>query len=173
MDIGMEENGAGNLFTDALKNEQQFELLIQWMCREFSSENALCLIELVQFKQFVLGHMQSTETLGDGVRYIDLFYKSVPKSSIIHEHKSDSNGIEMFKEIAHLLHDKYIRVNSELQVNISSQLRRRYMILDVKKWEMEMVELLNIFDKVMDEMYFFMRQSFMRYQHVLNRSLSN
>merc|ERR1740116_89461 len=84
----------GDLFMDSLKNEKLFSSLIRNMCKEFSSENALCLIEMVQFKESMFDYMRSTETIGDsvsGMIYIALFYDAVPKSTIVYEHKCDAS----------------------------------------------------------------------------------
>ena len=106
---GDAEDVSGHLFKEALKSEQQFELLIQWMCREFSSENALCLIELIQFKQALIDYLKKKDK---GSRFdtdlVDLLNDGVPKLSIVFVDEYGVDGIAKFKSIAHRLFEKYI-----------------------------------------------------------------
>ena len=163
-----------DLLHHTLQNEDRFELFIQWMNREFSSEAALCFIEMVQFKQCFMDYIRQKDgsiSHDYDTKYIDLLYDAVPKSSIVFVKISDHVGIAKFKLIAHLLFDKYIKENAEFEINISHLLRAKYAKLDEQNWSMKQDEFVRVFEKVVVEMLFFMGQSFNRYQqHLMARS---
>merc|ERR1712130_172914 len=131
--------------------------------------------ELVQFKESLIEYMRNknedcTQTFD--TQFIDMLYSTVPKSSIVFAHRSNIDEIEKFKSIAHELYDKYIKINAEFEVNISYSLRLEYVKLNKNEWEMEPMELMQVFEKVMMESIAFMRQSFDRYQqHIAMRSV--
>ena len=158
-----------NALNETLKNEEKFELFIQWMYREFSSEAGFCFIELVQFKESIVKFIQKRNTEAThtiDTRYIDVLYDGVPKSSIIQQRKP-LDDISIFRSIAHELHNKYIKIGAEFEVNISHQLRTKYAKLDGKGWEIEKNEFAQVFERVILEMFLFMLQSFNRYQQHL------
>ena len=155
-----------DLLHQTLQNEEKFELFVQWMNREFSSEAALCFIEMVQFKQCFIDYIKQKNgsfSHDYDTKYIDLLYDTVPKSSIVFVKITDHVGIAKFKLIAHLLFDKYIRANAEFEVNISHQLRAKYTKLDEQNWNMKQDEFVLVFEKIVEEMFSFMWQSFDRY----------
>ena len=156
-----------NALNETLKNEEQFELFIRWMYREFSFEAGLCFIELVQFKEQLIDYIKQKDgnkTQEFDTRYIDLLYHGVPKSSIVFDYDLDGDGMEKFQWIAHLLFEKYVRVDAEFEINICHALRSKYIKLDEQNWNIELNEFVNVFEKIIVEMFFFMLQSFARYQ---------
>ena len=134
--------------------------------KEFSSETILSFVEFVQFKQRLIDYMKSDGEQSEFANH--LLSESIPKSSIVYNDKNavkeSEDAIGMFRDCAHLLFEKYIKIGAEFEVNISACLRCHYMALDVKQWEMETSEFLNVFDCLVKEMYDFMRHSFCRYE---------
>ena len=145
---------------ETLKNEQQFELLIQFMFRDFSSEAILGYIEMVQFKWRFVKVMDYKEDI-DCI-YMNSLYENAPKSSIVYDDKSEYKGIEKMKKVAGLLCDKYIRAGSEYEVNIAWKLRKKLVSLSDSNWQLEKHEFLCVFDRVLDELFTLMKQSFER-----------
>jgi len=159
-------------FLETLQNENKFEAFVQFVYREFNQEILLCFIELVQFKAALIGFKKkNSDTIkGEDIEYqfIDLLYGDMPKSSIV-EKKSGHDGIERFRNIAHLLFAKYINYYAEFEVNISSDLRNQYVAHDNNKWVMEVHDFVLVFEPLINEMLYFMRQSFMRYENTVKR----
>eukprot|EP01084_Bolivina_argentea_P248697 416064_1 len=176
---------------NTFKTEDMFEGFVQWMYREFSSETILCFIELNQFKQYLINFAKTNGSYNMDTVVLDSntghkkqtdyeFYDSIPKSTIIYGNatttstpNSKSNAVNSgsstlechdFKQQAHQLFEKYIKLNSELEVNISSNLRNEYYKLDENNYDMDIVALVTVFDEVIAEMFKFMQQSFVRYQ---------
>jgi len=168
--LDLEQNSLSQSLQETLKDEVAFEAFVHWMYREFSSEAALCFVEMSQFKECLVKFARK-DTLGttrEKYKYVGVLYDEIPKSSIVFEKRSNVDGIERMKHIAHRLHDKYIKEYSELEVNISYPLRCEYLQMDKEKWNMDLDKFIKIFDPVMKEMFnTFMTQSFMRYQHTL------
>ena len=153
-----------------LSDEQKFEQFVQWMYGEFSSETILAFIELVQFKEFMMNEIKN-----EGVECKWRFYENIPKSSIISSLKTKEiaqTGVENqrdneYRKIAHRLYAKYIKIGTELEVNISALLRDKYEDLDDNNWQIEINELHNTFDEVIEEMFMLMLQSFVRFESSL------
>merc|ERR1712228_223343 len=150
-----------NALHETLQNEEKFEVFIQWMYREFSSEAGLCFIEFVQFKEMLMKQIKTSNRASSD--HIYALYGTIPQSSIIQQGKPLDDP-ENIKSVSHQLYDKYVKKDAEFEVNISYSLRAKYAKLDAEGWKIEMDELVNIFGKVIDEMFSFMRQSFERYQ---------
>ena len=157
---GNQEPNDKKLF-ETLKDEQKFEKFIQFMFRDFSSEAMLGYIEMVQFKErFVKEINYKEETSCD---YMNSLYDNVPKSSIVYDAKDDTKGIERMKKVAHSLCDKYISVNSEFEVNIAWKLRKKVILLADTNWDMEIKDFICVFDRVLYDLFAFMKQSFERF----------
>eukprot|EP01084_Bolivina_argentea_P046516 85668_1 len=160
---------------NVLKNEKKFEAFVHWMYREFSSETILCFIELLQFKQLlkekiivsndVISEQQNVRKMKGKREYI--LYENIPKSSIVYGNDSKSmDDISCFRNIAHLLYEKYVKINGELEVNIGFGLRDTYFNLDKNNYQdIEASKFIGLFDEVMEEMFKFMVQSFRRFDH--------
>eukprot|EP01084_Bolivina_argentea_P180523 311894_1 len=148
---------------NTLCNEEKFQLFVQWMYREFSSESILCFIEFVQFKKYLVSVI-GAHSENNTCKYI--FYESVPKSSIIDKHlKKNNTSISAYKTIAHVLYLKYIDTCAELEVNISGELRAKYLLVDEGNWDIDKQEMMHLFDQVIDEMFILMLQSFARFEY--------
>lgn len=181
---------------ELMRDEQQFESLVHWMYREFSFENILCFIEMVQFKQYLIDRVKHVQTDGSsvGLQCEYEFYANMPKSSIVYGEavevnvdvvststtpsKADewtlnrvvsiSEDAEQrdtrYVQMARALYVKYLQTGAEFEVNISAMLRRRYEALEAKEWKVEEVEMVAVFDAVIDEVLHFIRQSYSRSQ---------
>ena len=155
---------------ETLQDEAQFESLMEWMYREFSSEALLSLIEFVQFKVLLKEYEQKADD-DEEMR----FYSEIPKSTIVHavsestagkleETTGSQNGSARLPPIADALYKKYIERHSELEINISYSLRNRWDVLHFKNYpEDDMGELVNAVDEVISEMLKYIRHSFMRF----------
>ena len=148
---------------DTLKNQQQFERFIQFMFRDFSSEAMLGYIEMVQFKECFVKEMDYKKEI-DCI-YVNSLYENVPKSSIVYDGKDDMKGIERMKRVADKLCDKYIRIGSEYEVNIAWSLRKKLIALAENNWNMEMKDFISVFDRVLYDLFAFMKQSFERFMY--------
>eukprot|EP01084_Bolivina_argentea_P211736 360100_1 len=171
-----EDNSIEKQLYQTLQNEDKFEMFIQFMYREFSSESILCFVEFVQFKKYLTDFIKNNDMnnnveLNDA--YIDSLYETIPKSSIVfsqnYVQQSDTKDmdveeIEKYADIAHMLTQKYIAWNSEFEVNIPAKLRMKYIRFDQMHWEINKVELVNVFDELIHEMFLFIRNSFIRFQ---------
>merc|ERR1712032_385404 len=168
--LDLEDTTIRQALEETLQSEEKFELFIKWMHREFSGEAALCFIEIVQFKKCVIKYIKKNnkevyKQQKFDMHYIDLLYKTVPRSTIVYETDSSSKvGVGKWAKIANVLYEKYIRVNSQFEVNISHGLRKKYEMKNDEWWVMELEELAIVFDKLIEEMVFFMRQSFIRFK---------
>eukprot|EP01084_Bolivina_argentea_P073917 134103_1 len=155
---------------EIFKYENKFETFVQWMYREFSSESVLCFITCVQFKGYMVDCLENDTNYMD-YKYLNMFYNNIPESTIVFGNclNDDTINIETFKNIAHLVYEKYIKYDSELEINIAAKLRKKYIRFDESKWNMESKELINVFDSVIHEMFMFMRNSFIRYERQYNQ----
>ena len=149
-------------FQETLLNETNFEPFIHWMYREFSSEVILCFIELVQFKEFLIKRVE--ETSQEQIECEYSFYENMPKSSIVFNEEKNIEHDEEYKTIAHKLYIKYIQMYSEHEINISSLLRQRYQALEAGNWNVDIREMVNVFDRVIEEMFVFIRESYGRFE---------
>merc|ERR1711920_333086 len=142
----IDSDSLSNALCDVLREEMKFEMFIDWMLREFCSESVLCFVEMCQFKELMVS------VVGGGgdrkYKYVGLLYDEIPRSSIVHRVKNkfmvfdlyqlmDDDGCNKFGKIAGLLFAKYIDNDSELQVNISGGLRRKYMKHARSNWSMD------------------------------------
>lgn len=179
-----------------LRNEAKFEVFVDWIYREFSSEILLSFIEFTQFKLYVEAALNRTEAVKRNSRSrrssrrmssVDVawkmdyvLYDAIPQSSIVYSTKKrvytmnssddivtikgrECDDITHCKHTAHLLFEKYIRNYAELQINISCDLRTKYCNLDEAKYRsLDGEGMLRLFDPAIQEMYRYMKQSFVR-----------
>merc|ERR1712003_173997 len=101
---------------EILRDEEQFELFIQFMFRDFTSEAILGFIEMVQFKECFVDEMEFADSVD--CAYMHSLYDNVPKSSIVYDDSCRDEGMERMKKIAHGICNKYIKVGSEYEVNL-------------------------------------------------------
>ena len=100
-----------------------------------------------------------------GCIYMNSLYENVPKSSIVYENKNEKKGIERMKKVAGCLCDKYIRIGSEHEVNIAWRVRKKLISLNDRGWNMETKDFISVFDEVLNDLFWFMRQSFERFRY--------
>lgn len=140
-------------------------------------EILLSFIEFTQFQQYLLDNMDVLDD--DEINNIKLFKfpSNIPMSSIINENNMKQSDIEMdgntllreCKIKAHKLYNKYIKINSEFEINISSSERDNLSnVLDdlnnLLKLNMNLRDLFLLFNSSKDEMYTLQTYSFCRYQ---------
>ena len=97
-------------------------------------------------------------------RFADLSYDAIPKSTIVHRERPNMSQTAKAKDIAHALFEKYIKVDSVFEVNISAGMRGNYVRLDRENWNLETDEFIKVFDAVIAVMISMMSQSFLRYK---------
>eukprot|EP01084_Bolivina_argentea_P044526 81932_1 len=152
---------------ETLKHEKTFEIFVEWMAREFSSESILCFIELVQFKEYIVQYIQNKNVIDNESydKYLNCLYNEIPKSNIVSENNNIMyiNEMDRIKNISHLLFEKYIQYDSEFEINIAAKLRIKYITLNEQNWNVELKDLPILFDPVLKEVFGFMRDSFARY----------
>lgn len=174
-DETMNSSSDRKLFS-VLKNEQRFEKFVQWMYRDFSSEAILGFIEMVQFKKCFVEEMDYQNWDSSGCLYMDSLYTNVPKSSIVYSddaYEANGKGMERMKRVAHRLCDKYVRVNAEFEVNIAYKLRKKISLIADGDFCVSGDEFFKLFDRVLDDLFTFMRQSFERYMDQREPSVSD
>merc|ERR1712228_623781 len=155
------------------------------MYREFSSETILCFIEMVEFKQSLIANWsiqakheaihkdtilmietaKTEENMMSSIASLACEYKlyeNVPKSSIVYG-VEPIDSIEDVKNMVKKLYAKYIKEGSELEVNVTGDLKNNYLILDAAEWRLNIKELIDVFDPVIGEMFDHMLQSFSRF----------
>jgi len=148
---------------DTLKSKDKFGRLIRWMYREFSSENVLCFIELVQFQIHCRERVLDDHVTTDLDPHLYELYDGIPQSIIVHPERFN-NQEYIVGIVAHALFEKYIERDSEFMVNISHKLRSKMAKYDANAWNIKQKEIIAVFQRVIDEMFIFIRQSFERYQ---------
>lgn len=101
-----------------------------------------------------------------------VFAPSVPKSDIIYG--EEETNMLSFRKRALCLYRKYIEEGSEFEVNIGSKMRQklRDLMQDGEEWmdeerEVDVVELVTVFDDVMREMIKLLQSSKDRFQSKL------
>ena len=175
-DIHVENESGGQLpikeqLINTLQNEQQFELFMEHISNEFSSDLLLCFVECNQYKQM----FANKQTTGEVHKFYKL-YPAIPLSSLIHDHLDENINEERrqvvcMKKCALALYTKYIEVGSHYEINISSPLREKYSEImdDCVSWmdagneETDIKEVIDLFDPIIEEMFHLMTQIYVRY----------
>ena len=124
---------------------------IKHLIKDFSLEVLLSFIEVQQFKAY----LAETFDLSVSGQLMWRFADCVPKSDIVH--RGEGKDLDAFKEMAHKLYMKYIRISAEFQINISYLHRERLttMMWNKEQWMRTGVtveELSCLFDEAMKEM---------------------
>ena len=129
------------------------------------------------------------ELLGVAEQITDCNYElnaSVPRSSIVQnalgksvetydaeskvmlQTEQDKLAVLMrMRSAAQLLYDKYVMVGAELEVNISGMLRDQFREVQRTYWNINGLELVNVFDPLLLAMRQLMIQSFARYENMM------
>lgn len=175
--------------TAILSHNKGFELFMRHLSTEFSLENLLSLVEFLQFQEMMYQCIINNDQFND---FLDMnqtlwFQKislptNVPKSYLIYEGQSVEDMLEtlcdidetqfigIMKKMGYRLFLKYIANSAEFEVNIAY--RTRLIMIeqmnDAGKWmdnqQIGIRELLHIFDKVCDQIYGLMGDSYRRFQ---------
>ena len=143
------------------------------MCR-YSMECLLSYIEIVQYQQYISKYIEDKAILE---KYdLQKFPSVVPQSEIIEQQEvilNDYNADEALlcaKMKAHKLYEKYIKIGSEFEINISSKERKKIskIVSDLDSFlqsdEWKFKELLQIFEVSKKEMRILLNYSLKRFQ---------
>merc|ERR1712228_498653 len=113
----------------------------------------LAFIEMIQFKEFAFEQIDNDDMAAQvDMNYMYLLYVNVPKSSIVH---GNGDGIEGIRKVASALFDKYMSKSAEFELNISYKVRKNIIDLEKRGWDIDIVALTTVFDRVMDDMFWF------------------
>ncbi len=100
-----------------------------------------------------------------------LTFHYIPKSSIVYPkcEEKEGVGIKELKERAIELFEKYVRVRSEYEINIPSSLRHGMAVkmgcfTPFSKEKLTERDIFEVFDKIIDEMYYIQGDSFRRFK---------
>jgi len=178
----------GDELTQCLSHEKSFELFMKFLAKEFSIECLLSFVEMVQFKQYMKKRMDSKGNSDDDDDAKDdndsnngshkgslrkdsdlemKFPSSVPLSEIVF---NDDGGNVSVKAKIYKFYLKYIKVNSEFEINILDSTRKRLIdtMKDYNVWMnnnyYDEVGLLHFYDGCIDEMKILLVASFRRFK---------
>lgn len=133
-----------------LGNEKSLNLFMNHLSKEYSLEILLSTIEFMQFQQYLQKHMNgnmkvqythqldvSSESTVDSYEIkVIKFPVNIPRSQIIEECKvagKQQSVLDVGKDIALGLYDKYIKFGSEFEINISGIMKDKLEDLIVIK----------------------------------------
>jgi len=169
---------------DMIQCGERWEKLMTWMFKEFNAELGLFLIEIIQFKHYMVVHLlredvdvdywkpATSPISSDQVpvnpyqRFLQCSNESMPRSEIIRRTDELTTLDEMAKcrEIAQLIFDKYIRVNSEFMLNLTGVTRTAFTSLSERNWPMQSKEeFVTLYDPMIKKMMILAGASFGRY----------
>ena len=164
------------------------------MYLEFSGEAILSFLELVQFKNYVMGEIEKRDDLnisGAGDRFDFELYDGMPRSSIVyddcpldggktpvsHDTVASSSGdmgsitsptentLVKCKRIARLFFRKYIDYQSVHEINISALMRNKYVKLEQQEYDgMDLEQFVTLYDDVISEMMKYQADSYKRFE---------
>jgi len=72
--------------------------------------------------------------------------------------------VQALRTSARKLHEKYIAICSEFEINISAGYRRMFYEYDSKQWDLDCLGLVHLFDDVTECMFAYMKQSYLRFE---------
>eukprot|EP01084_Bolivina_argentea_P271847 462660_1 len=99
-----------------LEHQFGYELFMEHLVKEHANENLLSLTEFMQFKYLLIEDNKIDDTLMINEVEINLPSDYIPKSSIVYGESSYENKI-------YKLYNKYVRVGSEYEINVSYRMR--------------------------------------------------
>eukprot|EP01083_Nonionella_stella_P189749 702370_1 len=166
---------------DILSNKRAVHLFMVYLTTEFSIECLLSFIEIAQFEKYILESMEDEEALtlrSPPIIEHVIMHSNIPESLILQNKLSvqprDSakpSDKQLFdaKIRAHQMYNKYIRIGSEFEINISSLMRKRLMdLLDDKQRLMDssitLANLAVIFEQSKYEMKRLLTYSYSRFR---------
>eukprot|EP01084_Bolivina_argentea_P219499 372265_1 len=147
-----------------LQDNELFHSYMQHLIREFSME---CLLAFVEFRQYKIHALQVFNIEDPATTMCVTFPKSVPQSDIVYNDDTNVDK-DSFKIKCYKLFLKYIESNAEFEINISWQHRVALTQLmgDYDRWmsmNVTVMELYQMFDDPMREMYRLMNHARMRF----------
>ena len=156
---------------DVLTDDEAFDLFVRHCGNEHCLECVLSVIEFIQFKQKIYHKIKEDEVYKDdkhvqNMEWLNILPDTCPQSDIVY-------GNDNFKLSARNLYVKYIRNESEWEINISATSRKKYILLmeNGDKWLNELDEyddllkLYELFDLCIIEMIFLMKSAFSRFKN--------
>eukprot|EP01084_Bolivina_argentea_P145968 255714_1 len=181
---GLKTKRSSHKLHQVLSNARSFKIFMQHLAQEFSTESLLCFVEIIQYKYAMkkrFDRINDTYVTDEmNVAIGCPLHEIVPMSLIIkqgfeydlskYKHNDDpSKLINEAKKVCLKLYNKYISVGSELEVNISYEMRNLLIdLMNSKSFFMESNinanELFCIFDKVATCMFTLMHGSFRRFR---------
>ena len=163
---------------------------MQHLSTEFNVECALALTEIIQYQQLIYSYCEQNEIMDyrQNENEVKLFKtlefdENIPKSDIIYGDGFDFMSMDrnMFydccKRKALLLYEKYIKSGSDLEIMIDYETQKVLMNLMQNKhieWmqiemkEINLIELMYLFETVGNEMYILMIDSYQRFVETSN-----
>eukprot|EP00486_Rosalina_sp_Unknown_P014399 CAMPEP_0201596104 /NCGR_PEP_ID=MMETSP0190_2-20130828/192893_1 /ASSEMBLY_ACC=CAM_ASM_000263 /TAXON_ID=37353 /ORGANISM="Rosalina sp." /LENGTH=217 /DNA_ID=CAMNT_0048056329 /DNA_START=884 /DNA_END=1537 /DNA_ORIENTATION=- len=178
------ENIATNIKTEAsaitlnqiLSKKMAMDELVAHLFTEYSIECLVSFIEIEQYQKWIMDNDFDVTTKDvhhkplNNVKLIDA-HDDIPQSLMFENISSDSDDLlQSAKLMAFKLYQKYIEHGSELEINISSALRKQLKnIVSDKQKLMENInvslnELLLLFDKPKNEMRLLLNYSHTRFK---------
>eukprot|EP01084_Bolivina_argentea_P203939 348231_1 len=159
---------------DILSNKRAVHYFFMHLMAEWSIECLLAYIEITQFETFITKMMDTNDKVPIHVTQAS----NIPQSAIIisdqlvtNDKKCASTDKQLYitKIKAHKLYNKYIKLNSEFEINISSKMRKRLrnVLEDEKKliaYDIDLYGLIKLFEKPKYEMYQFLNTSYLRFK---------
>ncbi|ETO12640.1 hypothetical protein RFI_24737, partial [Reticulomyxa filosa] len=109
-------------FNFVLQSQEDFEVFMSHLQREFSMENALALIEMCQMEDLIIKEMMdaSDERIQFSKKYNFQFYKDIPKSSLVWDETCD------IWDKMDALYRKYVMIGSSFELNLSHKTRTQW-----------------------------------------------
>eukprot|EP01084_Bolivina_argentea_P026160 48595_1 len=174
---------------DVLLDIDGFQCLIRHILSEFALEILICLIEVQQFQQYVSQNVDDLTEYNQDL--LPIFYPEiiVPESTIVYgalpdkyaniinkyKKQQDDTIIYELKIRAFLLYNKYIRVNSDFEINIPFMIRKQLAVQmdEIDEWldmdtdinrNDQLLKLLGLFESVTKEQYSLLRCAFTRFK---------
>ena len=153
--------------------EDYLHLFAQHLFSEFTIESLLSYIELSQYKTLFYEYIYSKINPNSERKWkpfeINLTtLEYIPKSNIVYNtfklDDTKQDKIKYFKQIASLLHKKYIEYGSKYEINISSRLKIHYNHLFKTNYNITTDDMYILFDKSSHEMYKFLDESALRFK---------
>ena len=147
-------------FDSILKTEELFDAFMVHLFKEYCAE---CLLSIIEFNQFKERLFEANEKDSGTTAFEEEpleFYKSLTRSHIVYNSGDD------YIEIALKLYKKYIRVGSELEINIDFGNRKHYQNLFENNGlnGLSRRELYKIFDPCIDIMITLTMPAFPRFK---------
>eukprot|EP01084_Bolivina_argentea_P313896 543648_1 len=161
----------GMTLEDVLQNELTIHSFMIHLSEEYSMELALSLIEIVQFQKYIQQHSDELNVCGVSVQLA----LSVPISKIIEEKENipkefDDKFMYNVKIKAHKIYNKYVKVGTEFEINISAEERNKISnILDnlnqLMNYNINYDDMYLIFEETKKEMLMLLSLSLERWKH--------